>query len=200
MKKNLASKSLKVPEAVVTVIKAVFLDKTHTYKEFKKEQELACIEFRKWMIEQRGKLKKDPLPPAKVEVSKKWLFKSPGGAIRFARKKGQLPSVVMDECLEPVPGVAFTSEAGSSSSSSSSTSASGKSGNGSTQNNSIVTSSMINWEKTRAQVAADATLSAAAAAASGSSNKQSKAGAAFKVDDVDMFVASQPQKDYFVVI
>ena len=44
--------------------------KTHTMKKMKEEYDLQCIEFRKWMIEQRKKTKKDPLPQAKVEVSK----------------------------------------------------------------------------------------------------------------------------------
>ena len=39
-------------------------------KKMKEEYDLQCIEFRKWMIEQRKKTKKDPLPQAKVEVSK----------------------------------------------------------------------------------------------------------------------------------
>ena len=39
-------------------------------KEMRVENELAVIEFRKWMIEQRKKTKKDPLVSAKLEVSK----------------------------------------------------------------------------------------------------------------------------------
>jgi hypothetical protein len=70
MKKYLASKSLKVPEAISTVIRCVFLERLFTMKEMKKNNELAVIEFRKWMIEQRKKTKKDPLPLTKIEVSK----------------------------------------------------------------------------------------------------------------------------------
>lgn len=69
-KKILASKALQMPEAVVNVVRTVYLEKTHSLREFKKINEIACIEFRKWMVEQKTKLKRDPLPLAKVEVSK----------------------------------------------------------------------------------------------------------------------------------
>ena len=52
------------------IIRAVYLEKTHTMKKMKKDQELACIGFRKWVIEQKKKTKKDPLPLARIEVSK----------------------------------------------------------------------------------------------------------------------------------
>lgn len=190
-----------MPESVVAVVKAVFLEKTHTYREYKKDNELACIAFRKWMIEQRGKLKKDPLPAAKVEVSNRWIVKAPAMG-HFSRqnslKKGQLPPVVMDECMEPVPGVAFASESGSAKSSSS-------------QNSALVTSSMVNWDKTAEQVAIAeaaqkekvASADSGAAAGEGGGHKSARAGGAFRVDDVDMFVPSQSREvnsDFFVVI
>jgi hypothetical protein len=72
MRKNVAAKALNVPEKVALIIRAVFLERTHTMKQMRnsREYELACIEFRKWMIEQKKKSKKDPLALAKVEVSK----------------------------------------------------------------------------------------------------------------------------------
>jgi len=52
------------------VITAVYLEKTHTMKAFRDEEELACLEYRKWIMEQKKKSKKDPVISAKVEVSK----------------------------------------------------------------------------------------------------------------------------------
>lgn len=52
------------------IIRAVYLEKTHTMKKMRKDHELACIGFRKWVIEQKKKTKKDPLPLARIEVSK----------------------------------------------------------------------------------------------------------------------------------
>ena len=39
-------------------------------KKMFKDHELACMGFRKWVIEQKRKTKKDPLPLARIEVSK----------------------------------------------------------------------------------------------------------------------------------
>lgn len=71
LKKALEKKALNVPDSVAMIIKAVYLEKTHTMKKMKKDHELACIGFRKWVIEQKKKnSKKDPLPLARIEVSK----------------------------------------------------------------------------------------------------------------------------------
>ena len=70
MKKALEKKALNVPDAVAMIIRAVYLEKSHTMKKMKKDHELACIGFRKWVIEQKKKTKKDPLPMARIEVSK----------------------------------------------------------------------------------------------------------------------------------
>lgn len=70
MKKYLASKALKIPEAIATIIRCVFLERIMTMKEMRTQNELGVIEFRKWMIDQRKKTKKDPLLTAKMEVSK----------------------------------------------------------------------------------------------------------------------------------
>ena len=39
-------------------------------KYMKKEYELECLQMRKWIIELKKKIKKDPLPLVRVEVSK----------------------------------------------------------------------------------------------------------------------------------
>lgn len=184
VKKNLASKSLQLPEAIVSVIRAVYIEKTFTMKEFKKENELACLEFRKWMIAQRGKLKKDPLPQARAEVSRKWLMNAPSSR-GVSRKKGQLPSIVMDECMEPVPGVAFASESSSAKTSS-------------TSSSTLITSSMINWEKSALEVAA---ATASAVSSSNGSSKDNRAKSfSFCVDGEEVFLASNPHNEYFVVL
>ena len=59
-----------MPDSVAMIIRAVYLEKTHTIKKMKVDQELAFIGFRKWVIEQKKKTKKDPLPLARIEVSK----------------------------------------------------------------------------------------------------------------------------------
>ena len=70
MKKSLASRGMVIPMNVAMVITAVYLEKSHTMKALKDEEELACLEFRKWVMEQKKKNKKDPITSAKVEVSK----------------------------------------------------------------------------------------------------------------------------------
>ena len=77
MKKSLASRGLAIPMNVAMVITAVYLEKSHTMKALREEEELACLEFRKWVIEQKKKNKKDPITSAKVEVSKvRWISSS----------------------------------------------------------------------------------------------------------------------------
>ena len=76
MKKSLASRGLAIPMNVAMVITAVYLEKSHTMKALREEEELACLEFRKWVIEQKKKNKKDPITSAKVEVSKVRLISS----------------------------------------------------------------------------------------------------------------------------
>ena len=70
LKKALEKKALNVPEPVAMIIRAVYLEKSHTMKKMFKDHELACMGFRKWVIEQKRKTKKDPLPLARIEVSK----------------------------------------------------------------------------------------------------------------------------------
>jgi transposase-like protein len=61
---------LNVPSEVEMIVRAVYLEKTQTIKSMKRDYELDFITFRKWVIEQKKKTKKDPLPLAKIEVSK----------------------------------------------------------------------------------------------------------------------------------
>lgn len=69
IKKAQASKGLYIPPPVVQVITEVFLERNFKMSEYKIEDELACLEFRKWIREQKKKSKKDPLLSAKNEVS-----------------------------------------------------------------------------------------------------------------------------------
>ena len=46
---------MNVPDSVAMIIRAVYLEKTHTIKKMKTDQELAFISFRKWVIEQKKK-------------------------------------------------------------------------------------------------------------------------------------------------
>ena len=70
MKKSLASRGMLIPPNVAMVITAVYIEKTHTMKALREEEELACLEFRKWIMEQKKKNKKDPIITAKVDLSK----------------------------------------------------------------------------------------------------------------------------------
>ena len=81
VQKNVALKTMNIPRSVANIIKAVHLDRTHSMKQIRKENELAAIEYRKWMIETRQKIKKDPLPQAKMEVSAAWLRQHPTGNV-----------------------------------------------------------------------------------------------------------------------
>ena len=177
------------------IIRAVYLDKTHTMKEMKKEDELACINYRKWMMEQRSKTKKDPLPGAKMEVCKAWMLRNPSNtASALQRQKGDFPAVVMDECMEPVPGVAFASESGSAKTSSASSST-------------MITSSMVNWDKSLLEIAAaplDLTVEEARGSLGlSSSTSVGSPSSIFRVDNEEIFVATSPpgqDYEYFVVI
>ena len=105
--KTLANKGMNVPENIAKIIRAVYIEKTHTMKQYKKENDFAIGEFRKWMIEQKKKTKKDPLPPAKIEVVRKWLLTHPRQSQSYYDAKNKVPPVIMDECTKPVYGVSF---------------------------------------------------------------------------------------------
>lgn len=95
-KKGVQLNTMKVPAKFVKLVIDVYLEKVRTMKDFRRENELTTIEFRKWMIDQRKRLKKNPLFPVKVAVSSGWLLADPSS--------GSIPSsprVIMDEVLEP---------------------------------------------------------------------------------------------------
>lgn len=69
LKKAMASRGIQIPTAVAQVITAVYIERTHKMKEYKEEDELACIEFRKWIREQKKKSKRDPIVAAKIELA-----------------------------------------------------------------------------------------------------------------------------------
>jgi len=150
MKKYLAAKAMRVPDYVENIVRCVYLEKLMSMKEMRNEHELDVINFRKWMIEKRRKTKKDPLVPAKLEVSKNWLFQHPS---KFDREKTiEKMSVVMDEKRQPSstsmitvsdkdPGAPTAPTAtGGSPAPSSAAKAGSTSG-------AIVTYSMLNWDK-----------------------------------------------------
>lgn len=70
LKKSLASKGVGMPTNVASVINTVYVEKLCSLSTLKKEEELAYKEFKKWVREQRQKLKKDPVPSAKIELVK----------------------------------------------------------------------------------------------------------------------------------
>ncbi len=214
IKKQLLAKGMNIPEIVQKVIRAVFIERSHSLKQFKKENEFACSEFRKWMIEQRRKTKKDMLPAAKVEVSKKWLKLHPRNSLTYYQSKNKVPSIILDECTIPVPGVtAFSSDPSKKESklNSSVRSAIISGGNASlvTSNippaangqsslavgNTILTQSVLNWDKTKE----DMPLTPVIPGGVGKSNLAEQSDM-FMIDDVPMVIANSNVEDYFVVL
>ena len=60
------------------VISAVHIEKTHTMSEMRKFDEIAWLEYRKWMLEQKKKSKNaDVLSVAKTQLSSSWLSRHP---------------------------------------------------------------------------------------------------------------------------
>jgi hypothetical protein len=189
MKKLQAEKALKVPESIATVIRCVFLERTHTMKEMRKQNELAVIEFRKWMIEQRKKTKKDPLPGAKMDVSRRWLMQHPN---KFDKgKPGGMPSVVMDEKRPTNTAPTLISMDGKDVSSSSAS----PSGSKSFSSSGIVTSSMVNWEKSAAEDEAHEKQEKTSTSLKGSSSDNK-----FFIDDQELFLAADIESEYFVLM
>lgn len=189
MKKIQSEKALKVPESIATVIRCVFLERTHTMKEMRKQNELAVIEFRKWMIEQRKKTKKDPLPGTKMDVSRRWLMQHPN---KFdGGKPGDMPSVVMDEKrpTDTVPALISFGRKDVSPSPAS------PSGSKSFSSSGIVTSSMVNWEKSAAEDEANQVKDKASTNQKGNSNANK-----FFIDGQELFFAADVESEYFVLM
>lgn len=176
IRKAAASKALNMPESVARIVRLVHLERTHKLGQLKKERdyELGCIEYRKWLSEQRKRTKKDPIPIAKVEVSKRWMTEHPAVT-------GTPPSVVMDERTGPVYGVTMDPA--------------GKGGGGA-----MTTFSMTHWNST----AADLQLGGPGAGNSDRVHnaKADPAGLAavqpLMIDDHEMFVVTDDE--YFVVL
>lgn len=229
VQKSVAAKTIGVPRGVATILRAVHMERSHTMKLIRKENELAAIEFRKWMIERRQKQKKDPLPSAKIEVSKSWLTMHPTGnmistSISTGGKGGvaatpALPpvaqagqevnerlapfssnnggpssgdfvslkgKVIMDECSVTLRGTSFSGSGGLG----------GKSDKESkAANNVLVTSSMKLWDKEEDEMPAPRPTAAELAAKRGSGTDDS-----FTVDGEVMFLASQANDDFYVVM
>lgn len=122
------SKGMNIPDSVGKVIRLVYLERAHKLQELRKDRmyELACLEYRKWVNEQRKKLKKDPIPMAKVELSKRWVVEAPH-ELGDQTTPGLMPAIVLDERRDPVYGVVMESN---------------EKGTGS-----VVTFSMKNWDK-----------------------------------------------------
>ena len=212
MKKTLATKALNVPESSAMVIRAVHLEKSHTMKQMRKDYELECIELRKWMIEQRKKSKKDPLPAAKTEVSKKWLTRHPNTSLVYSRNPNKPPPVVMDDKAGTVYGngggtasvfgsaVPSSSTMAGSSTSGGPTAAGGSVSGvvGSTSSKSgasnTITTSMIHWETARDDLPTSMTVDAVAASAklnARGARVSDGAKGVFFVDGEEMFVATK---------
>jgi len=208
--KSVAKQRLKIPVNFANIITRVFLEKTASMKEMRSENELHVIEFRKWMIEQRKKFKQDPLPIVKVEVSRNWLAVHPYVGLKARGVYSKPVEVVMDELRHPLADVQFeikksvsgktpSSMSGASrsrfgapsdSSSTSTISSSGSLNKSST--NKVTTASMINWEMSASELPEQMTSSPTF------DNLQSKEKDLFKIDEVDILVATEG--DYYVVM
>jgi hypothetical protein len=70
VKKSMASKGMNIPHNVANVINAVYVEKICNMGTIKKEEEIAYTEYKKWVREQRQKLKRDPVPGVKLELVK----------------------------------------------------------------------------------------------------------------------------------
>ena len=195
IKKTLANKGANVPENIAKIIRAVFIEKTHTMKQYKKENDFAAGEFRKWIIEQKKKTKKDPLPPAKIEVVRSWLLTHPRQSQIYYDAKNKIPPVIMDECTKPVYGVSFGARnaAKDGEKASSAFTATSSMNSAFSTSGSMITQSMVNWEKKKEEIVMNDKIS--------KSNRDIKNNEyQFKIDDDEVFVATNSNNDYFVVI
>jgi hypothetical protein len=195
LKKVTANKGMNIPPNFFRIIVNVFLEKTFSMKEMRKENELHGIEFRKWMIEQRKKLKKDPLPVVKAEASKRWLNLHPASGLKARGVYHRPPEVVMDELRDPLADVHFEvakdlkdkirSKSNDDLNNSSKVEASAAL-------NKVMTASMVNWEASAAELPEQMTSNPTPEAALTASKNQ------FKIDEVDILVATEG--DYYVVM
>eukprot|EP00607_Mallomonas_marina_P009310 CAMPEP_0182417940 /NCGR_PEP_ID=MMETSP1167-20130531/2402_1 /TAXON_ID=2988 /ORGANISM="Mallomonas Sp, Strain CCMP3275" /LENGTH=312 /DNA_ID=CAMNT_0024591843 /DNA_START=263 /DNA_END=1201 /DNA_ORIENTATION=- len=174
IKRAAASKALTIPESVAKIVQLVHLERTYKLGELKKDRryELGVIDYRKWLGDQRKRTKKDPIPLAKVEVSKRWIKEHPSIT-------GSNANIIMDDRLEPLYGVVMDTA--------------GKTGGGV-----MKTNSMLNWELNKEEyLSLPLSLSLSSGTQSGASEKEREK-ERFQIDGEDVFVVSN--EEYFVVI
>mmetsp|Transcript_12581 Transcript_12581/g.17280 ORF Transcript_12581/g.17280 Transcript_12581/m.17280 type:complete len:420 (+) Transcript_12581:37-1296(+) len=227
MKKSQANRGLVIPQNVAMVITAVYLEKTHTMKAFREEEELACLEYRKWIMEQKKKSKKDPVISAKVEVSKKWLLRHPstssGGLYSSLGKKGKAiirkkpststPFVKKPATLVVLDDIVMESPSGLSSAlivpsmfSNTSTSSTTSPLTNLPPTHPMMSPSVQNWNKTPVELLRSPTNPSGEsnAAEVGAGFRPSKGNVVeiFKVDDTAMYIPNYcaPNTDYYVVL
>lgn len=70
IKKTQAPKPLIIPEAIASIIIAVYIEQSKKLSEIKNEDRLAYMTFRKYMIDLKKKTKKDPVLQTKLELTK----------------------------------------------------------------------------------------------------------------------------------
>lgn len=224
LKKSLASKGLNIPPNFYRIVVNVFLEKTHTMKEMRKENELYVIEFRKWMIEQRKKLKKDPLPVVKVDASKKWLSEHPKAGLTRRGIYHKPPEVVMDELRDPLAHVQFeftkdgskspmkarsdatssgsTQSSGSATPSITSNGSSSSSGSGTISSNSENNNNSLNKVTTASMINWEVPASELPEQMTSNPTPETAFSESnkelFKIDEVDILVATEG--DYYVVM
>ena len=202
LKKALASKASKVPDAVATVVRLVYLDKVRKMSQLKKDPayELAVIKFREWMVEKKKKGVKDPLTLAKNEVARQWLQRPPNAfAETYPRNHGKPPPVVMDELCDA--DMAAYGTVGAASSDSAAAVAAKVFGVKAPPTDSTkvagpcVTASMTHWNTPRSALpealTADFSEAGQAARRLAASRVSNGADGTFYVDGEEMFVASR---------
>ena len=202
VRKDVTNKQIKAPEAFSRIVKCVYLEKTHGMKDMRIENELNVINFRKWMAELSKKLKKNPLPVVKTEVSQRWLLEHPASS---ARRSGvdpsKPPAVIMDELREPVAGVKFETRKASNlrngeggKEGATASGQGGPAGKSSTQSTRVVTGSMINWEKSQEEMPKrEHTPSSATKKSTAAENK-------IVLGGEEMFCCTGAGDDYFVLL
>lgn len=195
MKKYLAAKALKVPDYVANIVRCVYLEKIMTMKEMRKDHELDVINFRKWMIEKRKKTQKDPIAPAKLEVSKNWLLQHPN--IFETQITTEMPSVVMDEkkqaSLSSTSMITVSDKNSGTPAATGRASAPASASKAGITPNTIVTYSMLNWDKD-----VEEEMSKSSLGIDNDSHGTVNDVDRFYIDDLEMCLCTEG--DYYVVL
>ena len=190
-------KVIHVPPKFENIVTRVFLEKTSTMKQMRAENLLVAIEFRKWMLENRKRFKKNPVPVVKCEVARKWLLKHPAAALKARGVYRQPPEVVMDELRSPLVDVQFEMKKDTKVSSPSPPEGPAPTnapmmGSKKAVSTKVTTNSIINWELPAAELPEQMTSRPIVPMSSGDGSPE------FKIDEVDILVATEG--DYFVVM